>query len=106
MRIILVMFFDCWRIRMTYFINAWLERPQPYLQVIHRDSGRVCVDFPAPVLEELCRNGDICPGDLRTSTASATKEVVRHLFHMATLNGCRVARFSAAHKYSGQSAGA
>lgn len=70
---------------MTYFINAWLERPQPYLQIIHRDSGRVCVDFPAPVLEELCRSGDICPSDLCTSTASATKEVMRHLFHMATL---------------------
>ena len=36
---------------MTYFINAWLERPQPYLQVIHRESGRICVDFPAPILE-------------------------------------------------------
>lgn len=70
---------------MTYFINAWLERPQPYLQIIHRDSGRVFVDFPAPVLEELCRNGDICPSDLRTSTVATTKEVVRHLFHMATL---------------------
>lgn len=91
---------------MTYFINAWLERPQPYLQVIHRDSGRICVDFPAPVLEELCRNGDICPNDLCTSSASATKEVIRHLFHMATLNGCRTARFSAAHKYSDQPVGA
>lgn len=42
---------------MTYLINAWLERPQPYLQVIHRESGRICVDFPACMLEELCRNG-------------------------------------------------
>lgn len=67
---------------MTYFINAWLERPQPYLQVIHRESGRICVDFPAPVLEELCRNGDICPGDLNTSNRTATQEVVRQLFHL------------------------
>ncbi len=85
---------------MTYFINAWLERPQPYLQIIHRDTGRVCVDFPAAVLEELCRNGDLCPSDLCTNTASATKEVVRHLFHMATLNGCRIARRGAGHKQS------
>lgn len=76
---------------MTYFINAWLERPQPYLQVIHRESGRVCVDFPAPLLEELCRNGDICPCDLRTCTPSTTKDMIRHLFHVATLNGCRMA---------------
>lgn len=90
---------------MTYFINAWLERPQPYLQIIHRDSGRVCVDFPAPVLEELCRSGDICPSDLRTSTVATTKEVVRHLFHMATLNGCRrLARRNATHKHASQRA--
>lgn len=82
---------------MTYFINAWLERPQPYLQVIHRESGRICVDFPAPILEELCRNGDICPGDLNTSNRTATQEVVRQLFHLAALLGCRSTRAHPAH---------
>ena len=77
---------------MTYFINAWLEGPQPFLQVIHRETGRVCVDFPAQVLEELCRDGDICPGDFCANTPSATKEIVRHLFHTATLKGCCVSR--------------
>jgi|LSQX01.3.fsa_nt_gb hypothetical protein len=75
---------------MSYFINAWLERPQPFLQVIHGETGRVCVDFPAQILEELCRNGDICPGDFYANTAAATKEIVHHLFHMAALNGCRI----------------
>lgn len=91
---------------MTYFINAWLERPQPYLHVIHRETGRICVNFPAPVLEELCRNGDLCPDDLCTSTAAATKEVVRHLFHIAAIHGCRVARSSAAHQHLNQPASA
>lgn len=81
---------------MTYMINAWLERPQPYLQVIHRESGRICVDFPAFMLEELCRNGDICPADFCSTSARATKEIIRHLFHVATLNGCRVPQ--SAHK--------
>lgn len=74
---------------MTYLINAWLERPQPYLQVIHRESGRICVNFEAPVLEELCRNGDICPCDFNTSNRTTTQEAVRQLFHLATLLDCR-----------------
>lgn len=74
---------------MNYFINAWLERPQPFLQVIHRESGRVCVDFPAHTIEELCRSGEICHADFTATTTAAIQETVRNLFHLATLNAYR-----------------
>ncbi|MEB3903100.1 hypothetical protein ODI84_23375, partial [Pseudomonas putida] len=24
---------------MTYLIDAWLDRPHPYLRILHRDTG-------------------------------------------------------------------
>jgi hypothetical protein len=32
---------------MTYLIDAWLDRPHPYLRILHRETGEVCA-----VLEE------------------------------------------------------
>ena len=28
---------------MTYLIDAWLDRPQPYLRILDRNTGAVCV---------------------------------------------------------------
>ena len=38
---------------MTYLIDAWLDRPHPYLRILHRDSGKVCVVIDESALEEL-----------------------------------------------------
>ena len=27
---------------MTYLIDAWLDRPHPYLRILHRETGEVC----------------------------------------------------------------
>lgn len=74
---------------MAYVLNAWLERSQPFLQIIHRETGRVCVDFPAELLKELCLTGEICPADFCQTSVQTTKDVVRHLFYLAALKGCR-----------------
>ena len=36
---------------MTYLIDAWLDRPHPYLRILHRETGEVCA-----VLEEEALN--------------------------------------------------
>ena len=36
---------------MTYLIDAWLDRPQPYLRILNRNTGEVCA-----LLKELVRN--------------------------------------------------
>ena len=36
---------------MTYLIDAWLDRPHPYLRILNRETGEVCA-----VLEEEALN--------------------------------------------------
>ena len=38
---------------MTYLIDAWLDRPQPYLRILDRNTGAVCVSLEGEALEEL-----------------------------------------------------
>ena len=42
---------------MTYLIDAWLDRPQPYLRILDRNTGAVCVSLEGDALEvplQLC----------------------------------------------------
>ena len=27
---------------MTYLIDAWLDRPRPFVRIFHRETGEVC----------------------------------------------------------------
>ncbi|MDF2795593.1 MAG: hypothetical protein K0S85_3346 [Pseudomonas orientalis] len=47
---------------MTYLIDAWLDRPHPYLRILHRDQG------------------DLDVNGLSSSEPGVLKEVVRNLF--------------------------
>ena len=49
---------------MTYFIDAWLDRPQPYLRIINRITGNVCVQIEGKELEELREQGALDIQDL------------------------------------------
>lgn len=49
---------------MTYLIDAWLDRPHPYLRILHRETGEVCA-----VLEEEALN-ELQDQETWTSTAS------------------------------------
>lgn len=65
---------------MTYFIDAWLDRPQPYLRIINRVTGHVCVQVEGKDLEELREQGALDMDDLNTSEPGRLKELVRQLF--------------------------
>lgn len=65
---------------MTYLIDAWLDRPQPYLRIVNRNTGAVCVSLEGEALEELRDQGDLDLQELSTSEPCRLKEQVRNLF--------------------------
>ena len=65
---------------MTYMIDAWLDRPHPYLRILHRDTGEVCAVLEQDALDELREQGDLDLQELGSSEPLVLKELVRNLF--------------------------
>ncbi|TLX53774.1 hypothetical protein DN824_17380 [Stutzerimonas nosocomialis] len=65
---------------MTYLIDAWLDRPQPYLRILDRSTGNACVTLDGEALEELREQGDLDLHELGTTEPCILKEQVRNLF--------------------------
>ena len=65
---------------MTYLIDAWLDRPQPYLRILHRETGEVCAVLEQEALEELREQGELDVNVLSSSEPVVLKELVRNLF--------------------------
>ncbi len=66
---------------MTYLIDAWLDRPHPYLRILHRVTGEVCAVLEEEeALNELQDQGDLDVSGLSSSEPGVLKEVVRNLF--------------------------
>eukprot|EP01132_Coremiostelium_polycephalum_P013589 gene13589-16546_t len=65
---------------MTYLIDAWLDRPHPYLRILHRETGEVCAVLEEEALSELQDQGDLDVNGLSSSEPGVLKEVVRNLF--------------------------
>ena len=65
---------------MTYLIDAWLDRPQPYLRILNRNTGEVCAVLEEQALDELRDMGDLDLHELNSSEPLVLKELVRNLF--------------------------
>ncbi len=65
---------------MTYLIDAWLDRPRPYLRILNRETGEVCAVLEEDALDELRDQGDLDLAGLSSSEPSVLKELVRGLF--------------------------
>ncbi|WP_397376910.1 hypothetical protein [Pseudomonas sp.] len=65
---------------MTYLIDAWLDRPQPYLRILNRTTGEVCALLKGDALDELRDQGDLDLHELNSSEPLVLKELVRNLF--------------------------
>lgn len=65
---------------MTYLIDAWLDRPQPYLRIVNRETGEVCAVLEEEALDELREQGDLDVVSLGSSEPQVLKELVRNLF--------------------------
>lgn len=74
---------------MTYFIDAWLDRPQPYLRIINRITGNICVQIEGKQLEELREQGELDMNDLSSPEPWRLKEQVRQLFLMCHAQATR-----------------
>lgn len=65
---------------MTYLIDAWLDRPQPYLRILNRETGEVCALLENEALDELREQGELDMQGLASSEPTVQKELVRNLF--------------------------
>jgi hypothetical protein len=65
---------------MTYLIDAWLDRPHPYLRILNRETGEVCAMLEEEALDELRDQGDLDLQELNSSEPIVLKELVRSLF--------------------------
>ncbi len=65
---------------MTYLIDAWLERPQPYLRILNRKTGEVCAVLHENALSELQEQGELSLQELSSAEPEVLKELVRKLF--------------------------
>ncbi|TWI54314.1 hypothetical protein IQ22_02177 [Pseudomonas duriflava] len=65
---------------MTYLINAWLDRPHPYLRILNRETGQVCVALEEDAIEELLELGELDVQSLSTFEPTRQKEQIRQLF--------------------------
>lgn len=62
---------------MTYMIDAWFERSNPYLRVIHRSTGIPLVNWHGDKLLNKLQNGAICVEDFKETPS---QELVKELF--------------------------
>jgi hypothetical protein len=65
---------------MTYLIDAWLDRPHPYLRILNRETGEACAVLEEEALEELREQGDLDLQELSCNEPQVLKELVRSLF--------------------------
>ena len=68
---------------MTYVIDAWFERSNPYLRVIHRSTGIPIVHWQGSSLMRKLENGSICVEDF---AESPSQELVKELFYWIVLS--------------------
>ena len=74
---------------MTYLIDAWLDRPHPYLRILHRETGEVCAVLEEEALDELRSQGDLDLHELKSSEPVVLKAVVRGLFLFCSARALR-----------------
>ncbi len=65
---------------MTHLIDAWLDRPQPCLRILHRETGEVCAILEEDALAELRDQGELDLNELNSNEPTILKELVRNLF--------------------------
>ena len=73
---------------MTYLIDAWLDRPQPYLRILDRNTGAVCVSLEGEALEELREQGDLDLQELSTNEPCVLRSRSAICFCSATPGRC------------------
>ncbi|WP_372739025.1 hypothetical protein [Neptunomonas sp.] len=69
---------------MTYQINAWLERSDPYIKVIHKARKIPVIQWNGDQVEEMIASGFLCPADFSDSGKNE-QELIKELFLLSFL---------------------
>ena len=77
---------------MQLIINAWLERPAPYLQIVDCETGISVAHFEGAELQRLHTQGIIAPEDLISRDAASQKTLLQELLIAACCDQIRSKR--------------
>ena len=69
---------------MTYQINAWLERADPYIKVIHKARKIPVIQWNGAQLKEMIAAGSLCPTDFSDPKMNE-QELIKELFLLSFL---------------------
>lgn len=64
---------------MTFYINAWLNRINPFVSVCDRKNGEELLRLEAPELKKHMANGDLCLSDFCTNHTPELQTLVKEL---------------------------
>lgn len=72
---------------MTYMIDAWLERPDPYIRVVHRERKIPVIQWQGERVKEMIATGILCPFDFSDERVNQ-QELIKELFVLSCLDDC------------------
>lgn len=64
---------------MTFYINAWLDRVDPFISLHNRHTGEVVARFDKDALRECLEQGDFCLSELCNPCQRVQQELVKCL---------------------------
>lgn len=70
---------------MCYQIDAWLERPDPYLQVVHKERKIPVIQWRGRTIKEMIADGLLCPSDFSDSNVNQ-QELLKELFLLSCMD--------------------
>lgn len=69
---------------MSYIIDAWLERPDPYIRVVHKERRIPVIEWHGKQVKEMIACGALCPFDF-SSADTNRQELIKELFILSCL---------------------
>ena len=64
---------------MTFYVNAWLDRMNPFVSVHDKHTGELIIRFDKVELQECLEQGDFCLSDLCDTTQQGQQELIKTL---------------------------
>ncbi len=64
---------------MTFYVNAWLDRVDPFVSIHDKQTGELIVKFDKVELQECLEQGDFCLSELCDTTQRGQQELIKAL---------------------------
>lgn len=69
-------------VRMTFYINAWLDRADPFVSLHNKQTDEVVAHFEKAQLQTCLEQGDFCVAELCSADQRVQQELVKCLLLM------------------------